>query len=102
MTIKGAEGMSPDNIRDEINRGGRLVIYMYCVSILVMTFKRPSDIRLVKAGHNTAAAGWPYVLLTLLFQGSTAMTERVSSGRYPAYAEYQRRTSRLIPMPPRG
>ncbi len=41
------------------------------------------------------------VLLTLLFQGSTAFTERMSLAKYPAYAEYQRTTSRLWPWPPR-
>lgn len=40
-------------------------------------------------------------LLTLLFQGSTALTEEITSGKYPAYADYQRRTSRLLPRPPR-
>jgi steroid 5-alpha reductase family enzyme len=40
------------------------------------------------------------ILLTLLFQGSTAMTEGVTKKKYPAYADYQRRTSRLIPLPP--
>lgn len=44
-------------------------------------------------------------MLTLLFQGSTGLTERLSKKKYPAYAEYQKRTSRLIPwfskpMPP--
>lgn len=58
--------MSPENIRDEINRGGRLVIYTYCVSVIVMTFKRPSDIRLVKAGQSAALAGWPQILASLL------------------------------------
>lgn len=67
MKIHGVDGMSPENIRDEINRGGRLVIYTYCVSILVMTFKRPTDIRLIRAGHSPAAAGWPYVLVSFLF-----------------------------------
>lgn len=67
MNIQGVQGMSPENIRDEINRGGRLVIHMYCVSILVMTFKRPTDIRLIKAGQSPAAAGWPYVLISFLF-----------------------------------
>jgi steroid 5-alpha reductase family enzyme len=42
------------------------------------------------------------VLLTLLFQGSTAFTERMSLEKYPAYAEYQRTTSRLWPWPPRA
>lgn len=42
------------------------------------------------------------VLLTLLFQGSTPFTERITLGKYPEYADYQRRTSRLLPLPPRG
>lgn len=41
------------------------------------------------------------VLLTLLFQGSTSLTESLSLAKYPAYAEYQRTTSRLLPWPPR-
>lgn len=41
------------------------------------------------------------VILTALFQGSTNLTERLSREKYPAYAEYQKTTSRLIPMPPR-
>jgi hypothetical protein len=67
MQIHGIEGMSADNIRDEVNRGGRLVIYTYCVSILVMTFKRPAGIRLIKAGHSPAAASWPWIVISLLF-----------------------------------
>jgi steroid 5-alpha reductase family enzyme len=35
--------------------------------------------------------------LTLLFQGSTAMTEQISLSKYPAYRDYQRKTSRLVP-----
>jgi steroid 5-alpha reductase family enzyme len=37
------------------------------------------------------------VLLHLLFLGSTAFTERITLGKYPSYASYQRTTSRLIP-----
>lgn len=38
-------------------------------------------------------------LLTVLFQGSTALTEKISTEKYPAYKEYQKATSRIIPMP---
>jgi len=41
------------------------------------------------------------VLLTVLFIGSTIFTESISASKYPAYADYQRRTSMLIPWPPR-
>lgn len=66
MKIQGAEGMSPENIRDEVNRGGRLVIYTYCVSIVVVTVKRPTEVRLIRSGHSPAAASWPYVTTSLL------------------------------------
>jgi steroid 5-alpha reductase family enzyme len=55
---------------------------------------------------SVAGSGWVnpsvagVVVLTLLFQGSTAMTEQISLGRYPSYAEYQRTTSRIIPWFP--
>lgn len=40
-------------------------------------------------------------LLTLLFVGSTAFTEKITLSRYPEYAQYQRRTSAVIPWLPR-
>lgn len=38
------------------------------------------------------------VILTSLFQGSTPLTEYLSSSKYPAYRQYQKTTSRLIPL----
>lgn len=40
-------------------------------------------------------------LLTLLFIGSTVFTESITAAKYPAYAEYQRTTSMLVPLPRR-
>lgn len=37
------------------------------------------------------------VLLVLLFQGSTAFTEKITLGKYPAYANYKRKVPRFIP-----
>ena len=41
-------------------------------------------------------------LLTVLFVGSTMMTERISAGKYPLYAAYQAVTSPIVPWPPRS
>jgi steroid 5-alpha reductase family enzyme len=41
------------------------------------------------------------LLLTALFIGSTIFTESISASRYPAYADYRRTTSMLIPWRPR-
>ncbi len=40
------------------------------------------------------------VLLHLLFFGSTGLTEKISSSKYPKYKEYQKTTSRFLPLPP--
>ena len=40
------------------------------------------------------------VLLTLLFVGSTRFTESITLSKYPEYAEYQRRTSAVVPWRP--
>jgi steroid 5-alpha reductase family enzyme len=45
---------------------------------------------------NLALAG--PIALVLIFQGSTAFTEKLTVEKYPAYAEYQRRVSRLWPI----
>ena len=42
------------------------------------------------------------VLLTALFVGSTIFTESISAARYPAYRQYQRTTSMIVPLPPRA
>ncbi len=55
-----------------------------------------------------AGAGWfnwtilGAILLTLLFQASTALTEQISLGKYPEYAGYQRTTNRLVPWVPKS
>ena len=42
---------------------------------------------------------WPSLgalLLTLLFQGSTALTERITVRKYPLYANYQQRVPKFL------
>jgi steroid 5-alpha reductase family enzyme len=41
------------------------------------------------------------LLLSLLFGGSTAFTEKITLSRYPEYALYQQRTSAIVPRPAR-
>jgi steroid 5-alpha reductase family enzyme len=48
---------------------------------------------------------WPIagpLFLSLLFQGSTSLTEEITLSKYPAYAAYRRSTSRLLPRPPKS
>jgi hypothetical protein len=66
MKIQGIEGMSPDQIRFEIQRGAKFVFFQYCVSVLIMTFKRPSPVYFIPAGQNALGKGLPWTLLTLV------------------------------------
>jgi hypothetical protein len=64
--IKGLEGLSPSQLQNELARGGRFVVFEYCVSILVKTFRRASDVYFVRAGEGTLALSAGYNLLSLL------------------------------------
>ena len=64
--INGIEGMSPDQVAFEINRGAKFVRYRYCVSALVVTIMQSTDIYLIKAGENRILKGLPWTLLTLV------------------------------------
>ena len=66
MNINGVEGLSPHQIEFEIQRGGKFVLYQYCISLLIVTFRRPSDIYLIPAGENAVIKGLPFTFLTLL------------------------------------
>jgi hypothetical protein len=62
--ILGIEGLSPDQLRFELQRGGRFVLFQYCVSVLVVSFKRSSPIYFVRSGESPARKGIGYTLLT--------------------------------------
>jgi hypothetical protein len=57
MKMLGIDGLTADQIQDEVNRGGRFVLYQYCISILVMTFRRGSNIHFIKAGEGSVGKG---------------------------------------------
>jgi hypothetical protein len=65
MKIQGIEGMSSDQLRFELQRGAKIVCYHYCVSIVVMTFRRSSGAYYIPAGESAVSKGLPWTLLTL-------------------------------------
>ena len=44
MKIQGLEGKSASEIQLELQRGAKFVVYSYCVSLILITFRRPSEI----------------------------------------------------------
>jgi hypothetical protein len=66
MKIHGTEGLTVNDINYELSRGGKFVMYQYCISIVVMTFKRSSGIYFIKSDESALKSGAGWTLLTLL------------------------------------
>lgn len=49
--VIGLEGMSAGQLASELERGGRFVIFQYCVSLLLVTFLRSSGVHFLRAGE---------------------------------------------------
>jgi len=52
-------------LQDELSRGAKFVYFQYCISILVMTFRRPSDIYFVRAGESTVGKSMPFTMISV-------------------------------------
>ena len=66
MNIQGIEGMSPDRLQFEIQRGAKLVFYQYAISILVISFRRTSDVYFIPAGESAVKKGLSWSLISLV------------------------------------
>lgn len=61
--IRGIEGMNSGDLEFEIQRGAKFVLFFqYCISILMLTFRRPSDIYFLRQGESTVTKGLPFTL----------------------------------------
>lgn len=60
------DGQSRSQLEEDVRRGGRFVIYLYCISLLVVTFRRPSAVMYVPAGQSAFLKGLPYTMLSLI------------------------------------
>jgi hypothetical protein len=67
MKIIGIEKISVAELQTEVKNGGKFVIYQYCFSVVIMTFKRVSDIYFVKSNESRVAKGLSWSLLSFLF-----------------------------------
>ena len=66
MKIIGTENLTREQVQYELSKGAKFVIYQYCVSLLVITFRRPSDIYFVTADRPFTGVRLGYSLLSLI------------------------------------
>ncbi len=65
--IIGIEGMSRKQIADEVARGGRFVIFRYCISVIAFTVYNASDVYFVRAGEDAGRYSGRFSMLSSLF-----------------------------------
>ncbi len=66
MKVLGLDGLSPDELNFELGRGGRFVIFEYCISLIAVTFKRSSNIYFVRSGGSVLGKAFGFSLVSLL------------------------------------
>jgi hypothetical protein len=66
MKIKNIENLTDQEISWELQNGAKFVYFQYTISILVMTFKRPSDIYFLRANESHWGKSMPFTLLSLV------------------------------------
>ena len=66
MEIKGINSITTEELAHELGRGAKFVIYQYSISILILSFKQPSDIYFVRSNESAVVKGLPYTLLSLV------------------------------------
>jgi len=66
MRIHGIEGVTPAELEAQLAAGGRLIVFEYCISLIAVTFRRPSGVYFMRPGKRGVLRGFPYTMLSLL------------------------------------
>ncbi|HEX5654479.1 MAG TPA: hypothetical protein VFX58_15475 [Chitinophagaceae bacterium] len=66
MKIRNIEGLSARDLQREVNKGSRFIYYVFTVSLLFITFKRNSDVYLVRINEKTMFKALPYTMISAL------------------------------------
>lgn len=66
MRIRGAEKLSAAELDQALVAGGRCVVFEYCVSLVIVTSRRPSDMYFLGPGERGFWRGLPFALISLV------------------------------------
>jgi hypothetical protein len=66
MRIRGATHLTPQELAAALAAGGRVVFFEYCISVVVLTLRCPTEPVLLLPGQSALLRALPYTLLSLL------------------------------------
>lgn len=67
MKIKNIDGLSAEDLQQEVNQGGKFVFYLFTISLVIVTFKKTSGVYLVRGGKHATAKRTICNIVSLLF-----------------------------------
>jgi hypothetical protein len=67
MKIIGLEGLSHEELAQQLDRGAKFVMYLYCISALVLTFSRSTNVYFVRSDESRLVKGLSWTALSLAF-----------------------------------
>jgi hypothetical protein len=66
MRIRGLDRLTAADLENELALGGRFVFFEFCISFLIVTLRRPTDVYFLRAGDHGLIRGLPYTVLSAL------------------------------------
>jgi hypothetical protein len=64
MKVVGISDLSEEQVRHELSLGARFVVYQYCMSMIIITRREPSEAYFIRPNESAVAKGLKYSLLT--------------------------------------
>ena len=64
MKIHGLDGLSNREIQNALQNGGKFVAFQYCISIIILTFRRSSAVYFIPPAMNATLQGLKYSLIS--------------------------------------
>lgn len=64
MRLKELENRTVEELESNMSKGGKFVIFTYAISIILVTFRRSSDIYYIKSDEYRISHGFQYLLLS--------------------------------------
>lgn len=65
-SIRGVDHLDGDRLAQELEQGARFVTFRWCVSLVLVTFQRPTGVLYIAPGKSRLEAGLPYLMTSLL------------------------------------
>ena len=66
MKIKNIDGLSANDLQQQVTDGGRFVYFAYTISLIIITFRDVSGVYLIRSGESTVGKSFLFTIVSFL------------------------------------